>query len=160
MELVEVLEREAIEPVLQTSFQDFMPHGPGIVLVDRVLEVGPGSALCKGSKLTAKSSLWLEGEVSSCSGVEYIAQAALAGKIVGEVIGHKEIAREFNPSGAIVRVKGLEFNSSGWASSEEIFVDVAWTANVGSAFNVSGAVLSGAAKEILVKAELTILDTA
>ena len=135
MGMVEVIERESVEVELQTSFQKFMPHGASLVLVDRVLEVGKGSALCQGSKLKSKSPLLSGEQVSSCAGVEYIAQAALAGKIVGEMIGHQEMESELNPSGAIVKVKALEFNSSKWASSQQVFVDVAWTANVGSAFS-------------------------
>jgi len=152
------MKRQVVEPDMQRFFSDYMPHGEGLVLIDRVLEIGDCSALCLGSKKAAESSLDESG-VRACSAVEYVGQAALAGKVVAECISGETPNPDTNPSGAIVKVRELELLHSSWSQEQQILIDVAWTAQAGIAFNVTGSAFSEEKGEALAKVELTIVDT-
>jgi predicted hotdog family 3-hydroxylacyl-ACP dehydratase len=67
--------------------EELLPHGPGMVLLDRVLSSDGGSILCAAdSHRDPDNPLWRHGRLPAMAAIEYAAQAAA---LHGALSGHR-----------------------------------------------------------------------
>lgn len=64
-------------PLAYPAMTELLPHGEGLVLLDRMLEWEPGRALC-GAHITVDSPFFRDGGVDATVSIEYMAQAVAA----------------------------------------------------------------------------------